>query len=157
MPGIGASGAEDGGSALQDLEKEIGLLLRRGHAAQARLASRVHPDLDAGVYPLLVEIARRDGVRPSELADFFGIGRGTTSRQVARLVEIGLVERFTIPHDNRCHVLRLSADGRARLGEARSRRQAWMAQALEDWPEQDMAELARLLRRLAETVEPRVR
>lgn len=139
--------------AIDRLEREMGIVMRRATASAARVAERVHPDLDASAYPLLVRIAQVPGIRPSELADAFGIGRATTSRQVARLVDLGLVTRSIDPNDCRGQSLRLTEDGRARLIDARDRRRRWFTKILADWPEDDVANLAGLLELFAEAVE----
>ena len=79
--------------AYVDLERELRVLLRRAGAAAAAMARRIHPGLEASAYPLLAHIADHPGVRGSDLAAHFGVGRATISRQLSRLHTLGLVAR----------------------------------------------------------------
>ena len=125
-----------------DVEREIGLLLRRAQASSERIARKVHPDLDSGAYPLLVRIGIRPGLRASELAAHIGIGRGTMSRQLARLEELGLIERTTDPDDARGQLLRLTPAGAERLARARGARAQFLREALEGWDADDVSSFA---------------
>jgi DNA-binding MarR family transcriptional regulator len=77
-----------------------------------------------------------------------GLDKSTVSRQVAHLVDLGLVDRAADPVDGRAQVLTPSAEGSARLERIReSRRGRWEAD-LGDWRAEDVATLAGLLARL---------
>jgi DNA-binding MarR family transcriptional regulator len=130
------------------VERELGLFLRRAHASSSAVAARVHPDLDAGAYPLLVRIDHSPGVRSSELAQHVGVGRATISRQVRRLEELGLIRRRPDPEDSRGQLLELTAEGARRLAEAQEARRAWLRAALGTWTDDDVASLATHLERL---------
>jgi len=130
------------------VEQELGLLLRRSQAASARLARRVHPDLEPSAYPLLARIAQAPDIRASELAAHFGVGRGTMSRQLARLVALGLIERRTDPDDSRGQLIGLTAEGRRRADDARQARREYVRSALDAWTPDEITELAQQLRRL---------
>ena len=135
------------------VERELGLLLRRAHASSTAVAARVHPDLDAAAYPLLVRIARTPGVRSSELADHVGVGRATISRQVRRLESLGMLSRRPDPQDSRGQLLELTPEGARRLGEAQEARRTWLRAALASWDEGDVAGLASALERLNATLD----
>lgn len=135
------------------VEHELFLLLRRAHANANAVATRVHPDLDAAAYPLLVHIAMAPGVRSSELADHVGVGRATISRQVRRLEDLGLLSRRPDPEDSRGQQLELTAEGVRRLEEAQEARRAWLRDALSSWDEDEIADLANSLQRLNTTLD----
>ncbi len=139
--------------AFARVEREIGLLLRRAHSSSTAVAARVHPDLDAAAYPLLVRIRHAPGIRSSELADHVGVGRATISRQVRRLEDLGLVSRRPDPDDSRGQLLELTAEGTRRLTEAQEARRAWLREALSSWGEDDVAGLAAALERLNLTLD----
>ncbi len=139
------------------VERELGLLLRRAHASSSAVAARVHPDLDAGAYPLLVRIHLTPGVRSSELAHHVGVGRATISRQVRRLEELGLVQRRPDPEDSRGQLLALTTEGTRRLTGAQEARRAWLAAALSSWTDDDVAGLATALERLNLTLDEATR
>jgi DNA-binding MarR family transcriptional regulator len=130
------------------LERELGLLLRRAQASSAALARRVHPDIEPSAYALLALIAARPGLRASDLAASIGVGRGTMSRQLARLGTMGLVSRRPDPDDYRGQLLDLTDDGRRRLEDARDARREFVRRALAAWPGHDVAELSQQLARL---------
>jgi DNA-binding MarR family transcriptional regulator len=130
------------------LEREIGLLLRRSRAISARLAGVLHKDLDGAAYGLLALLQDAGPLRASDLVSRLGLDKSTVSRQVATLVDLGLVERTADPADGRAQVLRPSQEGSARLARIRTVRRARWEADLADWPAADVATLAELLARL---------
>jgi DNA-binding MarR family transcriptional regulator len=134
--------------AYVDLEREIGLLLRRSRAISARLAGELHADLDGAAYGLLALLQDTGPLRASDLVARLGLDKSTVSRQVASLVNLGLVDRAADPVDGRAQVLTPSPEGAARLQRIREVRRARWEADLSDWPAADVATLADLLRRL---------
>jgi DNA-binding MarR family transcriptional regulator len=130
------------------LEREIGLLLRRSRAISTRLARELHPDLDGAAYGLLALLQDAGPLRASDLVARLGLDKSTVSRQVASLVDLGMVTREPDPDDGRAQVLRPSAEGTARLAGIREARRARWEADLEHWPAEDVATLAALLGRL---------
>jgi DNA-binding MarR family transcriptional regulator len=139
------------------VERELGLLLRRAHSSSSAVAARVHPDLDAAAYPLLVRIGAAPGMRSSELAHHVGVGRATISRQVRRLEDLGLLTRRPDPDDSRGQQLELTAEGARRLTEAQEARREWLRAALSSWGDDDVATLATSLERLNQTLDESTR
>jgi DNA-binding MarR family transcriptional regulator len=138
----------DAHEAFVQLEREIGLLLRRSRAISARLAGVLHPELDGADYGLLALLEDTGPLRASDLVNRLGLDKSTVSRQVAHLVDLGLVERTADPEDGRAQVLTPSAEGSTRLARIREvRRTRWEAD-MSDWPPADVATLATLLHRL---------
>lgn len=142
------SGSSDARQAFVELEREIGLLLRRSRAISARLAGELHPDLDGAAYGLLSLLRDAGPLRASELVTRIGLDKSTVSRQVAHLVDLGFVDRAADPDDGRAQVLTPSAEGAARLARIREVRRARWEDDLADWPSDDVATLADLLHRL---------
>lgn len=132
----------------RELERELGLFLRRAHAASAAVARDVHPDLEPAAYELLALIASTPVVRASDLAAFIGVGRGTMSRQLARLSELGFVARRPDPEDFRGQLLSLTDEGRERLESAQSSRRTYLRGALDDWTAEEVTDLTQQLARL---------
>ncbi|MDT0274682.1 MarR family winged helix-turn-helix transcriptional regulator [Blastococcus goldschmidtiae] len=144
-------------AAFVDLEREIGLLLRRSRAISARLAGQLHPDLDGAAFGLLALLQDAGPLRASDLVARLGLDKSTVSRQVASLVALGLVDRSADPDDGRAQVLTPSAEGAARLAHIRTaRRERWEAD-MGDWPAEDVARLAELLARLNRIGDARAR
>jgi DNA-binding MarR family transcriptional regulator len=130
------------------LEREIALLLRRSRAISARLAGQLHPDLDGAAYGLLSLLEDGGPLRASDLVVRLGLDKSTVSRQIASLVELGLVDRTADPADGRAQVLTPSAEGSARLAQIRDVRRTRWESDLSDWPSDDVARLGELLGRL---------
>ena len=59
-----AERADAAEQAYVELEREIGLLLRRSRAISARLARELHPDLDGAAYGLLALLQDAGPLRP---------------------------------------------------------------------------------------------
>jgi DNA-binding MarR family transcriptional regulator len=137
------------------LEREIGLLLRRARAISTRLAAELHPDLDGAAYGLLALLEDTGPLRAGDLVTRLGLDKSTVSRQVASLVDLGLVDRAADPVDGRAQVLTPSAEGSARLARIREVRRARWESDLGDWPAADIATLGELLARLNRVGEAR--
>ena len=132
----------------RQLEREMGLLLRRAQASSAAISRHVHPELEPAAYALLSMIAATPGVRASDLAANIGVGRGTMSRQLARLGELGLVSRRPDPDDYRGQLLDLTDVGRERFETAQNARRAFFRQALGGWSDDDIGSFATQVARL---------
>ena len=144
-------------AAFVELEREIGLLLRRSRAISSRLAGQLHPDLDGAAFGLLALLQDAGPLRASDLVARLGLDKSTVSRQVASLVGLGLIDRSADPDDGRAQVLTPSAEGAARLAQIRdARRERWEAD-LGHWPAEDVATLAELLHRLNRIGDARAR
>jgi DNA-binding MarR family transcriptional regulator len=138
----------DAHEAFVRLEREVGLLLRRGRAITGRLARELHPDLDGAAYGLLALLQDAGPLRASDLVTRLGLDKSTVSRQVSSLVDLGLVDRAADPVDGRAQVLTPSAEGAARLARIRDVRRARWEADLADWRAEDVARLGELLARL---------
>jgi DNA-binding MarR family transcriptional regulator len=138
----------DAQAAFVRLEREIALLLRRSRAISARLAGELHADLDGAAYGLLALLEDAGPLRASELVTRLGLDKSTVSRQVANLVDLGLVDRTADPDDGRAQVLTASAEGSSRLARIREARRARWESDLAHWPTEDVAALGELLGRL---------
>lgn len=100
---------------------------------------------------LVVEACARAGgpATVGDVARVADVEHSTASRLVERAVRAGYVSRAT---DGRRAALHLTADGRALRERAVTFRTAWLTQMVDDWPERDVAEFARLLARFAEKI-----
>lgn len=147
-PPVGKNDDMDALDPLARIEAELGLLLRRARSQSERLARHVHPELEPSAYLLLVRIAQSPGIRAGELARLIGVGRGTMSRQLARLEQLGLIEREADPQDSRGQLIRLTAIGEEQMGRARQARRSYLATALTEWSDDDRGVLADQLARL---------
>jgi DNA-binding MarR family transcriptional regulator len=112
------------GGGFSDLEMDAWAGFLRTHASLVRELDeelqREH-DLPLSSYDVLVQLSAADGseMRMSQVADAVLLSRSGLSRLVARLVDQGLVERRECASDGRGALACLTAEGRARLDDAR--------------------------------------
>ncbi|MCR6030214.1 MarR family transcriptional regulator [Nocardioides sp. zg-579] len=147
----GATGRDD---SLRRLEQEVGVLMRRVRRVIGERARTVHPDLQPASYFMLDYLIGHGPVRASEIAEVFGIDKGAISRQVQHLLELGLVDRSPDPNDGRATLLAVSADAARRIEEVATARRRYLDQRLDDWTDDDLADLAASLGRYNATLGP---
>lgn len=132
------------------LEREIALLLRRARAVSKDFAQGVHPDLEADAYGLLIRIADSGGARGTDLAEYFGIGKPTVSRQVRLLEDLGLIGRKADPADARASFFVLTPEGETRLTRMRTDRRDRFRALMQSWEPGEAEQLSGLLGKLNE-------
>ena len=135
-------------TAMETVEHELAVLLRRARAFSGQFAREFHPELDAGAYALMIWLDDVGSARLTDLAAFFGVGKPTVSRQIQLLERLDLVTRTADDSDRRAQTLSLTPDGAARLHLVRAARRDRFRTLLAPWPEHDVAELGALLSRL---------
>ena len=103
--------------------------------ATARLARLLRQQVGTGLSPsqhsTLVSIDVNETLTLGELAAIEQVAPPTITKIVAKLEDAGLVVRTVDPSDRRVARVSISTAGRARLDDARSRRDAWLAQQLD--------------------------
>jgi DNA-binding MarR family transcriptional regulator len=129
------------------VEEEFALLFRRTRAMSLDVAREVHPELEADAYGLLAHLDRTGRARVTDLAASIGVGKGTISRQVKALEELGLVRRAPDPADGRAFLLELTDVGGRRFRAARDARRGRLRELMRTWPRADVEALAGLLHR----------
>ena len=117
----------------------------------AALIALAGVDLDRALFPLLVRIERRGPLGIVELAELAGRDYTTVSRQVAKLESLGLVARQVNAQDARIKEAVATAQGRAMARALDGAREKVFASVLADWDKEDVADLARLMRKLADS------
>jgi DNA-binding MarR family transcriptional regulator len=132
---------------LGELEREVGVMIRRIRRLLGERAREVHPELQSATYLILSWLAMREPTRASEISEHFGIDKGAISRQVQHLLELGLVDRTPDPADGRATLLSVSESARARLGDVQDASRRWLDQKLGDLPDDDLAQFVVLLGR----------
>lgn len=108
--------------------------------------------LDRALFPLLVLTERLGPINVVELASRVGRDHSTVSRQIAKLVELGLVERQPSAVDRRQRELRATASGQAMARQIDAARERLVRRALADWSGGEVQDLARSLRRFADAL-----
>ncbi len=106
--------------------------------------------LDRALFPLLVRVERRGPLAIGELAELCGRDYSTVSRQITKLEELGLVVRQSNPKDARTKETVITDRGRRMTRALDGAREKLMTSLLAEWDVEDVAALARLLRKLAD-------
>ncbi|GAB2744537.1 MarR family winged helix-turn-helix transcriptional regulator [Nocardioides pakistanensis] len=133
--------------SLLRIERELGSLIHRVRRRTVRNAAAVHPDLLPAAFPVLMFVVDHDGVRAADVVDHFGVDKGSVSRHVVHLQELGLVSRACDPEDRRAQTIVATGEGRARVAAARAARREEIAGQLSDWTAADLGALADALAR----------
>ncbi len=108
-----------------------------------RLRQTGGSELGASSLAALATIERAGPLTPSELADAERIKRPTATKVVSRLEDAGLVSRAPDPSDGRCSLISITASGSKMLRELRGRKDAYLAERLDNLPDRDVATLRR--------------
>ena len=103
--------------------------------------------LDRALFMLLVGIERFQPIGVVELADRAGRDHTTVSRQVAKLADLGLVERRPSAADRRVREALITPEGRRVTDALAAARHRLTAPVFAQWSDRDLFELDRLLRR----------
>jgi len=116
----------------------------------AALIAAAGVDLDRALFPLLVRVGRRGPLPIGELAELCGRDYSTVSRQISKLEALGLVARQADAADARITNAAITRKGEVMTRELDRARERRMTSLLADWDADEIAELVRLLRRLAD-------
>ncbi|HEX5566288.1 MAG TPA: MarR family transcriptional regulator [Streptomyces sp.] len=150
MPTPTASRGQDraGPSAhLDAMQHQVALFARRAEQNRLGGLGQARNSMDRAAYLLLNRLDQDGPTGVKALAASMGIDSSTVTRQVAPLVESGLVKRTSHPDDGRAVVLRLSPRGASRLEQVRTSRCELMALLTQEWSEEERAVFCELLTR----------
>jgi DNA-binding MarR family transcriptional regulator len=115
--------------------------------AITRTSRRLRQEAGTGLSPTLTSalatIDRHGPLTPSELATRERVQRPTATRLVARLEELGVLQRAADPADRRSSLLSVTPEGRALLEEMRGRKTAYLAHRIEKLDREERATLDR--------------
>ncbi|WP_042412532.1 MarR family winged helix-turn-helix transcriptional regulator [Streptacidiphilus anmyonensis] len=134
------------------LQYQVAIFARRVEQARIGALGEQRNSMDRAAFLLLNRLDRSGPVGVKALAQAMGIDSSTVTRQVAPLVDCGLVDRVPNPDDGRAVLLELSDQGRRRLEEVRSSRQELMRVLLADWPAGDRETFVELLTRFNQSI-----
>lgn len=132
---------------LDTLQHEVALFARRAEQTRLGGVGQVRNFMDRAAYLLLNRLDNEGPMGVKALAASMGIDSSTVTRQVAPLVDTGLVKRTSHPEDGRAVVLQLSPRGHSRLEEVRSSRRQLMAELTQDWEQEEREAFCALLTR----------
>jgi DNA-binding MarR family transcriptional regulator len=132
---------------LDAMQHQVAIFARRAEQTRLGGVGQARNSMDRAAYLLLNRLNQRGPMGVKALAAGMGIDSSTVTRQVAPLVDAGLVTRTSHPEDGRAVVLKLSEQGAARLEQVRSSRRDLMSLATEGWSEEERAVFCDLLTR----------
>ncbi|MCB5170447.1 MarR family transcriptional regulator [Streptomyces bambusae] len=132
---------------LDALQHQVAVFARRAEQTRLGGVGQARNSMDRAAYLLLNRLDLEGPMGVKALAAGMGIDSSTVTRQVAPLVDTGLVKRTSHPEDGRAVVLALSPRGLARLEDVRSSRRELMAQVTEGWSEDERESFTALLTR----------
>lgn len=133
--------------AIRSLEHEIGALLRRVRRGLAERAVAVHPELNASSYMMLSMLNEHGARRAADLAELFALDKGSVSRLVHQLLELGLIARSPDPVDRRASILTVTDEAVRRIAAVREGRREHFDDRLAGWDPTDIEDLAERLAR----------
>lgn len=132
---------------LDTLQHEVAVFARRAEQTRLGGIGQVRNSMDRAAYLLLNRLHNEGPMGVKALAASMGIDSSTVTRQVAPLVDTGLVKRTSHPEDGRAVVLQLSPRGQSRLEEVRSSRRQLMDELTHDWAPEERQAFCTLLAR----------
>lgn len=136
--------------SLSILERELTLLARHHLSTQQ---SRPGQYLERSAYLLLNRLEAAESMSLREIAEAFGLNVSTINRQVAPLLDRGLLERFPDPSGGMARRLRPTEKGLARLAADRERSREGVRIVVSEWPREQLESLVDLLTRFNIDVE----
>jgi DNA-binding MarR family transcriptional regulator len=115
--------------------------------AITRTSRRLRQEAGTGLSPTLTSalatIDTHGPLTPSELAARERVQRPTATRLVARLEELGVLQRAADPTDRRSSLLSVTPEGHALMEEMRGRKTAYLARRIEKLDPEERAALDR--------------
>jgi DNA-binding MarR family transcriptional regulator len=127
-------------SADHELATRLRLAVTR---SARRLRQAAGSDLSPSLTAALATVERHGPLTPTELAARERVQRPTVTRLVARLEDAGLVARAGDPGDRRSSLITVTPTGRALLATARTRKDAFLSERLDQLAPADRATLER--------------
>jgi DNA-binding MarR family transcriptional regulator len=108
--------------------------------------------LDRALFPLLVGIERFGPIGVVDLAERTGRDYTTVSRQIAKLEQLGLVERQPSATDGRIRMACITVKGKAATDLVDVAREKIGRRIFESWDMDELGELTRLMRKFADAI-----
>ncbi len=129
------------------LEQEVGVMIRRVRRMIGERARAVHPDLPAASYLVLSSLMRSGPVRASALVELFDIDKSAISRQVAHLIDLGLITREPDPADARAWLVSLTDEAVRRMADVGEHRRKMLDDDLAEWSAAELEDFVAQLSR----------
>ncbi|MEU9889688.1 MarR family transcriptional regulator [Sphaerisporangium sp. NPDC051011] len=149
----------DGGeSSRHELElalgEQINALLSATRALSERSAAHFHADLQPAAFHIARWLYAFGPARPSAIAEAVGMDRSSTSTLIGKMRSLGLLDSSPTPEDRRSIIVGLSKQGRRQVAATLEERGKEFYARTQDWSEDDLAHLIKLLARLTSEPSP---
>jgi DNA-binding MarR family transcriptional regulator len=131
-------------SQYEELARQISAI----GAVKRGMARGLPTDCPPASAAVLTILDKHGELRTSQLAELMAIDMSVTSRHVAHVADRGWIERRPDPQDGRSRLLRISESGERFLMELTAHAVEVLATHLDDWNDEDVAQLSTLLARL---------
>jgi MarR family transcriptional regulator, organic hydroperoxide resistance regulator len=137
---------------LVNLENSIGYQLREANrAADVALAARLsRHDIPIGMWFYLRILWQHPGINQSELSRRINATSATTAVQLAKMEQMGLIERSGAPEDKRLLRVHLTERGKALEAELMPEALRHREQMVAEVAPEDLATTMRVLRKIRE-------
>ncbi|MGO4649763.1 MarR family winged helix-turn-helix transcriptional regulator [Nocardia sp. 2YAB30] len=119
----------------------------------ASLRRRTGFRLDRSAYSILTRLEIDSSLNLRELAESFRLDVSTINRQVAAMLERGLVQRVPDPYGGVAPKVRASDKGLELLAADREQRRGEIGAVVAEWSGADIDQMSRLVARFNESVE----
>ncbi|MHA7987787.1 MarR family winged helix-turn-helix transcriptional regulator [Rathayibacter sp. CAU 1779] len=134
------------GEAVARILHELIVVSRRGViSARVIEAHSEGPDLTEAEQSIMAYLAERPGIRSTDVATAFALNRSTVSRQLDRLVDLGLVRVVDSP--GRGRPLELTELGHTMFESTIAQLRAETAERMSSWTDAQIADFATALLR----------
>jgi DNA-binding MarR family transcriptional regulator len=133
----------------REIDHDVGAMAAHLRITATRLARLLRRQGDTGLSPsqlsALTSIERHGPMTLGDLADHERVAPPSITRVVAKLEELGFVDRRTDPDDRRISRVAATGAGRELLAHVRQRKDVWLASRLADLDDDQRARLAAAL------------
>ena len=130
-------------SSLQSIEYEIAMLVRLITANHPKLGS-----LDRSEYLILSELHKNGPAGINEIAHHLMLNISTASRQISNLETKAYITRFPDANNGRISLVQITEEGKDVLQKVQKARNKGYEEILQNWEQQDLAQLDKYLHRL---------
>ena len=138
--------------ATSDIEGSLAELIRVGKAWNKTLAARFGSELPPLAFGILRYVFQHAPVRSADIVASFDLDKATVSRAIKALRDKGLIDTAPDPHDGRASILEPTELARRDFARYREETRAQYRGLLDDWSDDDLVDLARLLGRLMDAL-----
>lgn len=134
--------------ATSEIEASLAELIRVSKAWNKTLAARFGAELPPLAFGVLRYVLAHAPVRSADIVSSFDLDKATVSRAIKALRDKGLIAAAPDPRDGRASILEPTELARRDFQRYREETRAQYRGLLDDWSDDDLGDLARLLGRL---------